>query len=129
MADLTIRDIYEQSFIKNNFSYIGTLRNERKFDIHQNVFFSPSRYEGTIFRGIIIGVELIPEDNPEYRYKIAIPETIAKNKDYSNKTFENVDCSSIFDSIEQAKQSAISNLEHSYKIQKESIEHYFNQYK
>lgn len=52
-----IDDIYKvDTFLHEKFNYVGTLRNQYKFNIEDDVFFSPI---GTndIHRGKIVGVE------------------------------------------------------------------------
>lgn len=125
-----INEIYRIRFDKNTWSYIGTLRNEKKFNLNDHVFFAINGNE--IARGTICGVELPPEENPEYRYKIKLPEDLIRQRmgddfwkekpDFDKVTLT---CDRIFNSIEEAEESAIKNLELDYKIQKENIERYF----
>lgn len=129
-----INDIYTMNYLHGRFSYVGTLRNAKKFNIGDKVFFNHKGNE--IFPGEIVGVELLPDENPEYVYKVQIPERIVckasgfddnffsgdKNKRYS------LTCESIFGTVEEAKASAEAQLEHRYKLQKEEIERYFNKF-
>lgn len=130
MEQLTIYDILRLSYMKESFSYIGKLRNEQVFNIGQSVFFSPSEYQGCLFRGIIVGIELTNQENPEYLYKIQIPEEMAvlADEENENKIFEKINCSSIFNSVAEAKASALQNCEHLYKVQTEAINLFFSRY-
>lgn len=121
-----IKDIYEINYMRNKFSYCGLLRNAKQFNINDNVFFSSSRHDGEIFRGIIIGVELLPSENPEYKYKVKIPKELCKKKEKG--LYENIICDSIFNDIEEAKRSAIEELESMSSIQKQEIVRYFDQF-
>lgn len=123
---MEIKDIYKVNYQKDSFAFIGLLRNEKVFKINDNVFFSPSKYRGQIVRGIIKGVELTISENPEYIYKIEIPESVAKDNNYDVEKFENIICNEIFSSIEEAKESAIKNCELMYKLQMEEIKRYFD---
>ena len=134
-----ITDIYKLAYMDGKFSYVGTLRNEKKFNLNDNVYFS---YDGNkIAYGVICGVELPPTQNPDYVYKIQVSDWMFYNnveekvKDfiYSDKVgkIENVTlkCDRIFSTIEEAKQSAIKNLENHYRLEREAIDRYFNQFK
>jgi hypothetical protein len=134
-----ITDIYKLAYMNGSFSYVGTLRNEKCFNIHDKVYFI---YEGNkISYGVICGVELPPKQNPDYIYKIQVSDWLFHNtveedvKEfiYSEKEgkLKNVTlkCDKIFSTIEEAKQSAIKNLELHYKLEGELIERYFNQFK
>jgi len=125
---MEITDIYKVNYLRDSFAYVGLLRNQKKFNINDNVWFSPSKYQGQIVRGIIKGVELPPDENPEYIYKIQIPEMIAKDNNYDTAEFPNIICDSIFSTIEEAKESAKKNCEIMYKLQNEEIERYFEKF-
>lgn len=130
-----IKDIYKMIYMRDTFSYIGTLRNAKKFNINDNIFYAIGQ---RIIKGRIVGVELLPSENPEYRYKIDLPEDIVResvsnaeqwySKDYEVPKTTTLTCDSIFSNIEEAKQSAIKDLENKYELQKEEIEKYFNQF-
>lgn len=131
---MEIKEIYSVNYMKNNFSYVGTFRNEKRFNIEDNVFFSIGR---DIFRGRIIGIELPPTDNPDYLYKIQIPKEIINKQLYGKYDGFDTDeapkkvvlkCSSMFSTIQEAKESAIENLHRMYKLQREEIENYFKQF-
>jgi hypothetical protein len=116
--------------MKDRFSYVGLLRNEKKFSINDKVFFSINNHD--IAFGRIVGVELPPAENPEYRYKIELPEKLIlqrmEHKDfYAGKDIDKVDlnCDKIFSTIEEAKESAIKNLERMAELQRVEIDRYF----
>lgn len=134
-----IKDIYKLVYMKGSFSYVGTSRNEKKFNIHDKVFFA---YDGQkIAYGIICGVELLPADNPEFKYKIQVSDWMLFDVvDEQTKKFMNsyesgklehltFKCDKIFSTIEEARQSALDNLELHYKLEHEAIERYFNKFK
>ena len=112
-----IDDIYKvDTFLHEKFNYVGTLRNQYKFNIEDDVFFSPI---GTndIHRGKIVGVERLESLNAEYLYKVAFCGG-------SNQTVK-LECDRIFKSIEDAKKSAKNNLLHRFQLQRSEIERYF----
>lgn len=128
-----INQIYRVSYIKDRFSYVGLLRNEKRFVMYDKVFFSINGNE--IAFGRIVGVELPPVDNPEYQYKIELPEELIRQRMEFEKFYEGkeinkivLDCESIFATIQEAKESALKNLERMEKLQREEIERYFNQF-
>jgi hypothetical protein len=120
---MQITDIYKVAYMKDSFAYIGKLRNQNKFNIGADVFFAPNKHKGVIVRGVIIGVELRPAENPEYIYKIRIPDAYDNN--YSKDTYDNIICDAIFSSIDEAKESAKDNCAQMYKLQMQEIERYF----
>lgn len=129
---MEIKDIYSINYMKDHFNYVGTLRNEKRFNIGDNVFFSIGR---DIFRGRIIGIELPPTNNPDYLYKIQIPIEIINKELYSLsnlvlpelKTIV-LKCSDMFNTVQEAKESAIENLHRMAELQREEIENYFKQF-
>ena len=128
-----INQIYRMPYLKDRFSYVGLLRNEKRFNINDQVFFSINGNE--IAFGRIVGVELPPVDNPEYKYKIELPEELIRQrmefeKFYEGKEIDKVtlDCESIFSTIKEAKESALKNLERMKNLQMEEIERYFGQF-
>ena len=129
---MIINEIYRLRFMQDSWSYVGLLRNEKVFNLHDKVFFTINGNE--IAKGEIVGVELPPEQNPEYKYKIKLPEDLIRQRMgddfYKGKNFDKVTliCDNIFSTIEEAKESAIAQLEKLYKLQKEEIESYFNQW-
>ena len=97
------------------------------------MFFSIDKHD--ISFGRIVGVELPPIENPEYQYKIELPEELIRErmkfKDfYEGKEIDKVvlDCESIFSTVQEAKDSALKNLERMTELQKEEIERYFGQF-
>lgn len=128
-----INEVYRLNYMKNYFSYVGTLRNQKKFNLNDNVFFVINGNE--IARGEIVGVELPPVDNPDYTYKIKLPEDLIREKMesddfYKGEGFDKVslNCDRIFSTIDEAKESAKKNLEHMYELQSKEIERYFSQF-
>jgi len=130
---MNIKEIYRLNYMRNYWSYVGTLRNEKKFNLHDKVFFVVNGND--IAKGEIVGVELPPVDNPDYKYKIKLPEELIRQR-MDNDDFykgENIDkvtlkCDSIFNTVEEAKESAIKQLDKLYKLQKEEIDIYFKQW-
>ena len=129
-----IKQIYRVNFMRDSFSYVGTLRNQKRFNIGDRVFFSINGRD--ISFGNIVGIELPPVQNSEYEYKIQLPEEIIMQKMdrddfFAGKNFDKVvlTCERIFYTIEEAKESALKNLEIMAKLQKEEIERYFGQFK
>lgn len=130
---MNIKEIYRLNYMRNYWSYVGTLRNEKKFNLHDKVFFVVNGNE--IAKGEIVGVELPPVDNSEYKYKIKLPEELIRQRmDYDDfYKGENIDkvtltCGSIFNTVKEAKESAIKQLDKLYKLQKEDIDRYFEQW-
>lgn len=129
----TINQIYRSRFLKDRFSYIGLLRNEKIFNINDKVFFAINGNE--IAYGKIIGIELPPTKNPDYQYKIELPEELIRQRMetedfYAGKEFDKIvlNCESIFSTVQEAKDSALKNLECMEKLQREEIERYFSQF-
>lgn len=129
-----IEDIYASNYMHNKFSYVGTLRNAKKFNIGDRVFFNYK--DNKIFPGEIVGVERLPAENPEYVYKVQIPEKIVyEASDFSEDFFAHdttkrytLTCKSIFSSVAEAMASAEAQLELQYQLQKEEIERYFSKF-
>lgn len=120
-----IDHIYRVPYLKDRFAYVGLMRNEKRFNLLDKVFFSINGNEIAI--GIIVGIELPPTDNPDYLYKIQLPEEIV-TAEMKEKSMDRITltCDSIFSTIEEAKQSAIDNLERMIILQRDEIERYFN---
>lgn len=119
---MTIDNIYDYKYFRDEIGYAGSLRNERVFNIRDTVYFvllNPYR----IFKTDIIGVELPPAENPEYIYKIRLPKEVAAN--HKGELFKIVTCACLFGTLQEAKQSAIDNLNHRYELQQREIENYF----
>lgn len=124
-----ITDIYKLHWIKDKFSYIGCLRNQKKFAMGDNVFFSVDGHD--ILKGKIVGIELLPTENPEYEYKVEMQKEAveSKIKESMREDRFTLICDRIFESIEEAEESAYKNLEHLYKLQMNEIKTYFSQFK
>lgn len=121
-----INNIYSVNYMKDRFSFIGLLRNEKLFNINDKIFFSTNGHD--IYCSRIIGVELPPAENPEYKYKIEIPEQLIKaNEELPLEKIE-LNCEWIFFNINEAKESAYKNLDRMAKLQAEEIERYFGQF-
>jgi hypothetical protein len=113
--------------------FAGTLRNEKKFDLYENVFIESN---GEMFQCRIVGIELPPAENPEFRYLIEIPKELIELKE--NESYIDIDksskdrisrtCENIFSTIDSAKDSALLALERKYKLNKENIERFFKRY-
>ena len=124
-------NIETYSMGSNSVSFAGTLRNEKKFELHQIVFIES---HGKMYKCRIVGIELPPAENPEYRYLIEIPEELIKlkegefqmpgdSKDRISRT-----CKYIFSSIEEAKESALRQLDHMYELNKDNVLRFFKKY-
>lgn len=116
-----IVDIETYKSFGQSFNFAGTLRNEKEFDLFQNVFI---RSGEKMYQCIIVGKELPPSDNPEYIYKIELPKELIEKNDRISLTCEN-----IFSTIDEAKESAFKELDNNYNLNKQNIERFFNQYK
>lgn len=129
-----IREIYRVQYMKDKFSYIGTLRNEKLFSINEKVFFTIDGHD--IFYGRIIGIELPPAENPDYKYKIELPAAIVESRMKSGRYDEKdsdigtviLTCRDIFYSAIDAKRAALKNLKNMYELQLREIENYFSQF-
>jgi hypothetical protein len=131
MRGFKFENLYEsERYLGRAFCYIGTLRNAKKFDIGDDVFFTTKRYNtGVLVHGIICGVLLEPAENPEYRYSVQVVANNETNPIFKvGEIFKDVKCDSIFFSVEEAKQSAIENLEETYKLQRDYIDNFFKQF-
>ena len=113
-----INNIYQNQYLKENYEFCGTLRNEKIFNLHQKIFLGIGQ---KIVEGEIVGIHQSQTQNPEYFYDLKLPIKIFNNQEI----VENMSCTYIFESKEQAKQSAIKNLENCYNLQKQQIENYF----
>ena len=133
-----INEIYRTNYLYGNWSYAGTLRNQKRFNIDDTVFFVYG--ENNIAKSRIIGVELPLENNADYIYKIQLPENLilenTKNRDdfYNNKNADilkanTLKCDRIFNTIEEAKESAIKQTNWMHELQLKEIESYFSQFK
>ena len=133
-----IEDIYKVNYMRDRFSYVGTLRNAKIFNINDDIFYA---YGQSIIKGKIIGVELPLDENPEYRYKVELPKEIVnaeirkieENPDLYSREYEVpkhliLTCDKIFNNVQEAKESAEKNLQHMFELQKQEIERYFSQF-
>ncbi|MCP4991565.1 MAG: hypothetical protein GY928_37555 [Colwellia sp.] len=102
--------------------YVGTLRNAKRFDVYQEVYFALGKNERAVYKGKIVGIEAMPEMNPTFMYKIQVLD----NPDYNDLSDIEMDCTTIFDSLERAKESAIKGLDNAYELAKREIERYFD---
>jgi hypothetical protein len=117
----------------HSISFAGTLRNEKKFELHQKVFIES---HGMMHQCRIVGIELPPAENPEFRYLIEIPKELIELKE--NESYIDIDksskdrisrtCENIFSTIDSAKESALLDLERKYKLNKDNIERFFKRY-
>jgi hypothetical protein len=119
-----IKDILKLPYWNREVQFIGRLRNEKKFNLNDNVYILSNE---EIIKCKIVGIELIPAENAEYFYKIKIPNEISLKKGLSEQdNFTKMDCSFIFSSIEEAKESALKKLEIDYKLRLNQIQEFFN---
>ena len=102
---MEINNIYKVKFQNSWDRYYGFLRNEHKFNLGDNVFISYGN--DNIFRGLIRGVELEDDLNPEIRYKVEIPKGLVYNFEGKEETSLRLNCNNIFKSLDDAKQSRI----------------------
>ena len=125
---MEINNIYKVRFYNKYEKYYGFIRNEKEFNIGDNVFIGHSN--DSIFRGIVRGVELTDDyDNPTRTYKVQIPNGLVYNFEGNEETSLKLDCDRIFDSLEDAKQSRIMQLNKMHRLELESIEKFFKQFK
>lgn len=117
---------------KHSIQFAGRLRNEKRFNLLQDVFIESN---GAMYQCKIIGIELPPNDNPEYRYLIELPKELIRlreNENYSclNEVKDRISltCENIFSSIDEAKESALLHLDRMYNLNKENIINFFKQY-
>lgn len=118
--------------VDGEITYICMLRNEKKFNLLDDVFIAPL-LSPQIFRARIIGIEIdMPEHgNKNYLYKLRITrDVIDGNQDCIKEgaTDYTLTCDNIFKSIAEAKESAIKSLDQKAKLQRDAIERYFNQF-
>lgn len=127
---MKIDHILRQKFDDESFMFIGSLRNEKIFNLHDHVFFGLSRKKGEMFRGKIVGVELMPTKTPEYKYKILVPFDLIdylELKDHAG-IIGPIKCDFIFSTAKEAKESALQKLGEMYNEQLKEIEIYFSTY-
>lgn len=124
---MEINNIYKVTYQNNPDKYFGFLRNEKKFNIRDNVFVAYGN--DNIFRGIVMGVELTDSDNPEAIYKIEIPKGLITDLDGNDKTNIKCNCNYVFSSLEEAKESRIKQANKMFDLEIEKIEKFFKQFK
>ena len=109
-------------------TFAGTLRNGRKFELFQKVFIESN---GAMYQCKVVGIELPPESNPDYIYKIELPEELIEKRQGESFIPDNekdrisLTCKHIFSSIDEAKSSAYEYIQRKYVMQKEEIERFF----
>lgn len=132
-----INEIYKQHYCKGEFSYVGTLRNQKRFNIDDKVYFCFE--DNTIAYGYVIGVEKTIDENPDFIYKLRFTKrTVGSFIPYSNSELRNefesckeevlnikLKCDRIFSTIAEAKESAIKNLNRGYELEMNNINRYF----
>lgn len=123
---MEINNIYKVSFQNSWDRYYGFLRNEKKFNIGDSVFIGYANE--SIFRGIVMGVELTDNENPEAIYKIEIPNGLVYDFDGNEETSLKLTCKYIFNSLEDAKESRIKQSNKLHELELENIERFFNQF-
>jgi len=123
---MEINNIYKVCFQNSWDRYYGFLRNEKTFNIGDSVFIGYGNE--SIFRGIVMGVELTDNENPEAIYKIQIPNGLVYDFDDNEKTSLKLTCKYIFNSLEDAKESKIKQSNKLHKLELESIEKFFKQF-
>ena len=112
----------------NTIEFAGTLRNEKKFQMLQKVFIL---CDEDMYQCRIIGVELPTASNPEYIYKIELPQELIEKRDgesyinYGEKHRVSRTCEDTFNTIEEAKESALKKLDLNYKLNKKNINKFF----
>lgn len=114
-----ILNIETYNFNSNIITFAGTLRNEKKFDLFQKVFI---KIGDSMCQCKVVGVELPPKDNADYIYKIELPKDLISN---SEITIVSLICDHIFSTIDEAKESAMKELELKYQLNKDNIIDFF----
>lgn len=121
-----IEEIFKVTYMKNGFEFVGSIRNERQFNLGDKVFFRINEDQYSF--GRIVGIELLPTDNPEYKYKITVPKSLVNDsiKDYTK--YDNVTCERIYFDISEAKNNAIDDLNKRYNLDMGNLNRYFDQF-
>lgn len=130
-----IKEILKIPVGNKTWSYLGFLRNGKRFNLEDTVFFALN--DGRIFRGVIVGIELPPVMNPEYLYKIRLPEELvhenlsSSNKEETDSNLKHIvmNCDHIFNNVEEAESSALQANINTFELSTEKIKSYFNQFK
>jgi len=124
---MEIENIYKVKFQNSWDRYYGFLRNEKRFNINDCVFVAYGN--DNIFRGMIRGVELQDQLNPEIIYKIEIPRGLVYDFiEETETTSLQMNCDHIFNSLEDAKESRIKQINKLYRLELESAEKFFKQF-
>ena len=115
--------ILEEKFWGGYKDFIGLLRDEKKFNLGDDVFIGWNKDK--IFRSKIIGVEIVYNDgNPYTKYKVTVPKDVFTFYDDHAELI----CDTIFSTVEEARQSRLKCIENKYKLEVENINKFFNQY-
>jgi len=118
--------------------YKCTLRNEKKFGLGDNVFFSTSRYQCEyerallLMRGQICGVYMTDDENPEYTYDVKILSDLNTDAVFLERKgdiIKGLFCDTIFSSVEEAEQSALSAGKGWYEDYLSAVERFFKDFK
>lgn len=125
-----INNIYSKH-LKDRWAFAGDYISDKKFLLGDNVFFSA--YSGVIFNGRILGISFARGDESKFEYKIEVPQALV---DYAEQNFPSpwnadkisVPCNLVFSSPEEARDSAVMELERTYTLSKEEISRYFSQF-
>lgn len=127
-----ITEIETYKINKYSIQFAGRLRNEKRFNLLQDVFIESN---GAMYQCKIIGIELLPNENPEFKYLIELPKELIELRE--NENFACLDeikdrtsrtCENIFSSIDEAKESALLHLDRMYNLNKENIIKFFKQH-
>lgn len=120
-------------------AFSGRMRNEKVFQLNQIVFIL---HANKMYQCKIVGIELPPISNPNYTYRIELPKEFIQpelteeerelfGEEYIEKEMQgriSRRCDYIFESIEEAKESALKQLDIQYKLNKEHVERFFKEY-
>jgi|LauGreDrversion4_2_1035121.scaffolds.fasta_scaffold682949_3 hypothetical protein len=123
---MIITNIYKTTF--QNYSiqqkYQGLLRNAKRFNIGDSVFIGYG--DDCIFRATIRGVTLDDDfQNPEFVYKVEIPREMAIDED---DKYRDLICDKIFNTIEEAKSSRLTQAKRLYDLEVENINSFFKKF-
>jgi hypothetical protein len=124
---MTIDNIYTVKFQNSWDRYYGFLRNEKRFNLDDYVFIAYGNDK--IFRGIVRGIELQDKLNPEIIYKIEIPRGLVYDFIEETETESlRMNCDRIFNSLEDAKESRIRQINKLHRLELENAEKFFKQF-
>ena len=100
--------------------YIGLLRNQKIFSIGDEVFIGWAK--DNVFRSKIVGIEMKYNDgNTEYVYKVTVPKEVFN---FGSEHAELI-CDTIFNSLEEARESRLRCIEQKYRLEVENINKFF----